>query len=465
MKAFPFTVILLAITSRYLAAEPVGPVLKADERKEARALIAAIVAAGFPDGKGAAVYAGKVAVSATFDPGQSPPPLPSSASTMQMSIPNSTRVTYGYSFDGTHFKLADGSWILALSYHFKPQTGDAVTPEEATEVKLATLTADTSAAHPFDAEKSAAEWLEKVAPAQLERSKGAMNRLVPVLQRLKLGADDLAPAIVLLDRAGYEDAAELSFAIADQRARKYWQLHPWEAPDMPFDPTGHYADFQRQEETWRSAQAHFVAEAPPVAMRRAIYRWCRSQLMIVDREDAMLPVAVAAAAAKAAVDPADPQKNAARIDALAAGAILPVSPQAQADLAARLASWEARPREPRMSVRSGGAPAKDGSVSFSTSFAAPVSAYTPDKADLDALVALLADERPSRFSDFSGPRSIGDNAWRACAMLLGDDPRTLAGHPTDRPWTAAERKAAAIAVQEWWKKHGAEHPAKEQGPR
>jgi hypothetical protein len=88
---------------------------------------------------------------------------------------------------------------------------------------------------------------------------------------------------------------------------------------------------------------------------------------------------------------------------------------------------------------------------MSTAFVAPVPAYVPAKSDMDALVALLGDERPSRFWDFSGAHPAGDNAMRALAVLLKADPRTLAGHPTDRPWTSTERKAAAAAVQKWWK--------------
>jgi len=54
-------------------------------------------------------------------------------------------------------------------------------------------------------------------------------------------------------------------------------------------------------------------------------------------------------------------------------------------------------------------------------------AYVPVPTDLDALVALLADERPSRFADFSGPRAVGDNAWRALAVLAQGRPAHAGG--------------------------------------
>jgi hypothetical protein len=156
------------------------------------------------------------------------------------------------------------------------------------------------------------------------------------------------------------------------------------------------------------------------------------------------------------VDPHDPQGNAAKIDALLAGAKLPVDVAEKAGLAARLQSWEARPRRPRMVV-GGGGPQPNGSVTMSTMFVAPVAAYKPEKKDLDGLVALLGDERPSRFFDFGGPRTVGDNAFRAVANVLKADPRRLAGYSVDKPWTAAERKAAAAAVQKWWKGHKKEY--------
>jgi hypothetical protein len=100
------------------------------------------------------------------------------------------------------------------------------------------------------------------------------------------------------------------------------------------------------------------------------------------------------------------------------------------------------------------------SLTMSTGFSAPAPAYVPKKEDLDALVALLGDERPSRFWDFAGARTVGDNAWRAVATILEADPRTKAGIATEKPWTAAERKSAAAGFQKWWKDHRKEFSGK-----
>ncbi|GEM_PF-6640935 len=449
--------VLAAACGPSFAEEAPADLLTKAERKDVEAVIASMLAAGFPDAEKATVYSGPLSVKANFDPSKEPPPLPSSASGMQMTSPGSTNMTYGYEFDGLHFKLADGTWVIALAYTFEPKPDDDVDASNATEVDLAALTASAAASHPFSTDKDAAGFLEGFAPAQRERSKAEMDRLIPVTRLLKLGPDLLPQAAVLLHRAGWSDAAALSLMIADQRARNYWQLRPWTTPDPPFDATNAYPGAKDEEAAWKKAHAQVASEKPHEALRRALFRWCRAQMTAEEPEDVMLPLDAAAAATKAALDPKDPQKYAARIDALLAGMKLPVSPAEGADLPTRLASWEARQRMPRMLVAGGGGGDEEGTLSFSTGFTAPMPAYVPEKADLDALIALLADERPSRFFDFNGARTLGDNAWRAVAALLKADPRTLAGHPTDKAWTASERKAAATAVQKWWKLHRTEY--------
>jgi hypothetical protein len=445
----------LALVVAWCIASP-GDLLKPEEAKGVEAVISSIVAAGFPDGAKSEVHFGKLGVTATFDPAKDAAPLPTNASKTQMTVPGSTKIAYGFSFDGLHVKLADGSWVISLLYRFKPKAGDTVEASGAPPVDLAGLTQTAAAAKPFHAETDAAAWLEGLAPAHRARAAQAMNLLVPVTFHLKLNADSLAPAIVLLQRAGWPDAAAASLSLADQRARNFWQLRPWTESDAPFDPTGAYPKAKDEEAVWKKAHGQVEPEPPQVALRRALFRWCRAQIMA---EDALLTPEVAAAGCKTAVDPKDPQRHGGRTDALLAGSKLPLTPAANADLAGRLQSWEARPRAPKMVV-SGGGEAGGSTLTMSTRFTAPAAAYTPKKEDLDALVLLLSDERPSRFWDFNGPRTVGDNAWRALATLLEADPRTLAKIPADQPWTAAERKSASLAFQGWWKDHRKDYTGK-----
>ena len=442
LVALAIAVPLLFIPPPYVGAAPsaeLPPLLTGEETKEVNAVLAAMLAAGFPDGQHAHVYVGTIQVFAAFDPNGASRPLPARSAVTRMLVPDTRKVTHGYLFEGLHFKLADGSWIIALAYHFKPAPGDSVKTDGAHEVNLATVTADAMAAHPFDAAKDASIYLEKVPPLERPRLTAALTRIVPVTIQLQIAPEGAMPAAVLLYRAGWAGAAELSLTISQNRARSYWELQLWSDPDWVFDPTGQYLPMRKAATAWAQTQAQFPAEPPAVGMRRAMFRWCRSQLAAPSPEDALLPADVAAAAMKACVDPKDPQHNLSRIDALLAGQKLPATVAPDAPLIARLQSWE---EESAPGAAGAEAPA--------------IASFTPQKSDLDALVALLADERPSRFCDFTGPRTLGDNAWRAVAALLKSDPRTLAGYPTDHPWTPAERRAAGKAVQAWWKNHRVE---------
>lgn len=439
----------LALLTAICLAAPTE-LLTTDELKNFDEVISSIVAAGFPNAAKSEVRSGVLNVRVTFDPDKERPPLPIEASVTQATEPGSTRMTYGYRFQGVHFKLADGSWVISLAYWFKPKAGDVVDAQGAHTVDLNALTQTAAKARPFSAERDGASWLEGLAPSHRERAGKAMEILVPVTFDLRLKQDALAPAIVLLHRSGWPDAAACSLSLADQRARDYWQLRPWSEPDPPFDPTGVYAQSQQAELQWQTDHPLPEPEMPATALRRALFRWCRAQ---ITAEGAFVTPDVAAAMCKAMVEPNDPQQNAARIDALLAGMKLPITPPVNADLVGRLQSWEARTRQPRMSVNSG---SKSG-LSITTSFTAPKAAYIPKKEDLDKLVAMLGDERPSRFWDFSGPRTVGDNAWRALATLLESDPRSLAKYPSNNPWTPAERRLAAAAVQNWWESHRQEY--------
>jgi hypothetical protein len=429
--------------------------LTKNEAKEIDALISRFIKAGFPDATGATVYSGKLVVTAALDPGWERLPLPMRAVTTNVFRPDSAKtIVFSYEFDGLHFKLADGSWVIALAYWFRPKPGDRVTPAGGTQVDLATLTASAAAEQPFDAEKTVATRLDAFGKADRPKLAASMNILVPVTFKIKLDVNYLAPGIVLLYRAGWPDAAAAAVSVADQRATGYLLLQPWTGKSSVFDPTGAYENARAEMEAWAKAHATKTLEEPPVALRRALFLWCRNQMMAQEPEDALLSLKVAAAVARAAVDPGDPQRNAASIKALLAGMRLPIVPPKGADLAHRLQSWELNERQPRMVVGGSGG---GNSVSGSTSFVNTPAAYVPVDADLDKLMTLLADKRPSRFVDFTGPRTLGDNSWRAVARLLKADPRTLAGYPTDKPWTNEERRAAAAAVQKWFKQHRSEY--------
>jgi len=430
----------------YHAAEGLNPA----ERKEIAALVDAVIAAGFPDAKKATLYSGELRIRATSGPKGEEPLLPCDASQMQETT--ETGVAYRFVLPGMHTKTASGAWLIGFNFNYTPRPTDEVTDAALTVIDPATLTAKAQAERAFDAVKQAEEWLAPLSATDRPRLITAMDCMVPVSFHLKISPDNWPAAAVLLYRADWTDAELAGLSIADQRARSFWQLRPWMEPDHAFDPTGAYPTSNLEEQAWKDAHKTLTLESPATALRRALFRFCKEQ---INRDDPWLPVDVATACSLACLDPKDPQGNKARIAALQAAHDLPLVLPPNANLVARLQGWEGASRRPRMSVKSGQGAKRDGSVSMSTTFTAPEPAYQPQAGDLDALVVLLDDQRPSRWIDFTGTRSVGDNAWRALAILLKQDPRSLAGIPVDKPWTAAERGAAAKAFRTWWKEHGA----------
>jgi hypothetical protein len=118
-----------------------------------------------------------------------------------------------------------------------------------------------------------------------------------------------------------------------------------------------------------------------------------------------------------------------RIMLLQATIAVPAKAPERADLATQLVSWD---------------PERTGAF-------APSAAPIPGTDDPGALVALLADLRPTRWVDRTWPRTLGDNALRALCYLIGCDPRLAVGRDPAAPWTSEERSATASALAAWWK--------------
>ncbi len=433
---------LLLVTACRLplaAADLISP----DDEKALTMLMRTLRAVGFPDPAGATFLHGRLTVAATFDPGRAQMPLPSVASTTQETHPGSPLVTCAFAFDGLHLHLADGSWIIAMAYRFRPGPDDRVDSGKCLAFAPAMESALASIAHPF-APAQVAAWLEALAPEARPRASAALAIMVPISFHLTQRSEGLPATAAILHLAGWPDLGAAAVAIADQRARQFGQLRPWREPDQPFDPTGAYAHAPAEEQAWRAAHPTIIPEDPLTAFRRALFRWSRAQLCAAP-EEALVPPATAAALCRTLLDPLDPQGNAARIAALLAAARLPPTTPANPTLDERLQSWEARPRAARLVVTGGTDGATQG-----TAFVVPPPAYQPDEHDYDGLIGLLDDERPSRCVDVNGARTVGDNALRALATLLKADPRALAGLPVDHPWTAAERRTTAKALELWW---------------
>jgi hypothetical protein len=106
------------------------------------------------------------------------------------------------------------------------------------------------------------------------------------------------------------------------------------------------------------------------------------------------------------------------------------------DFASRLACWRGGPRRyPDLAEEHG--------TSYQVS-------------DLDALVGLCADQRPSLWFDCFQPRTVGDQALRAISDLFQVDIRCIIGRDLLARWTDRERSETAAAVKSWWSLHRGE---------
>ena len=196
---------------------------------------------------------------------------------------------------------------------------------------------------------------------------------------------------------------------------------------------------------------------PTTAVRRTCSRWFRERARLA-ADDA--EAERWASAARSILTEADRSEIGVTVDALVAVRRITV-PRPTAPLDARLAAWPDQGRDQRRGTWEAQAPPVPASLT-----------------DLDGLIALLSDERPSRWIDQGIPRSIGDNALRAIAELTGvdwrwlvlDDPAVAAVAAPIKsgigeqqrwhrwPWSHAQRQAVATALAAWWSAHRSQGP-------
>ena len=438
---------VLAFTAILVAAEPPWTA-PASDVAAVQAIVAKMVELGYPDTRGSALTIGSATVNAKVDSTKQEPPLPMRLSTTQATDAGPI-TTYTFRIRGLHARLADGSWLLGMRYRLVPREGIEVSVT-GDVVEASTEFATAKAARSFTASVDAAKYVASIAPERRASACAIMDATVPVSYHLKLGANDLPLATIILSQAGCPDAPLLAWSIAEQRAHDYWQQRYWLPAAPPFDPTGAYAWAGDTAKAWTTANPAPAVESPADALRRALHREARAWLLS-PAPSSVFTADAAAAVATVLLDPGDPQGHAPRVAALREALRIPAEPAADAPVVERLRRWGAPSREPDFRVTGGGG--KDGSVSMSTTFVRPKEAYVPARDDLDQLVAHLGNAEPSRFQDFGGTRTVGDNALRAMAAVLGEDPRGAVGRDVQAPWNEAERLATAKALQAWWTNH------------
>lgn len=162
---------------------------------------------------------------------------------------------------------------------------------------------------------------------------------------------------------------------------------------------------------------------PVTAARRELSDWFNDRLRGIQIPDGALARDECLAGMLALAEPT--HHNAIRRYAAGLNAcnIVPRQVPAGGDPVAQLASWDVRVEEPL--------PGR----------------WRPSESVLPALLTLIAD--PSPAIRRNGPRTCGDQALAAIAMVLHFDPRWLVGRDPDAPWTDAERTATAEALRIW----------------
>ena len=97
-----------------------------------------------------------------------------------------------------------------------------------------------------------------------------------------------------------------------------------------------------------------------------------------------------------------------------------------------------------------------GKPGITTEFENVAADFSPTRAQLAALFALLDDSRPTRWIDYQGGRTVRENALRAIAVVLEKNPLDVIGRDVMAPWTEESRRSANRALQKWWKENQAD---------
>lgn len=343
---------------------------------------------------------------------------------------------------GIHAKLVDGRWLVGLQME-KAASEVKVDDDALTQVAPEALV---EGAKPY-AEGWTPESLEKglaqVVAADRDRIRAAASA-VPVL--IACGGRDPTLVALHLVRIGAPCANDMAVMVALSQA--------WNQPNALLGPPSPL--FGRRGGGVRNGQPRELFAVPDAvsALRAGLIAHFRGRALNAVRAPgpgapgpgAKPPEADAAAALAALTTaerllPAD--ASAARTDlALLRGrAALPAAVAADAPLAERLAVWDGQLTKP----------STDNNPDMMQESRRQYGAtnLVASETDLDALLGLLGDPRPCRWLDQGNARTLGDNALRAIAAILGCDPRSFIGRDPAAPWTDAERAATASALRAW----------------
>lgn len=432
--------LFVALSVRANAVEVVS--IPADERTAILSLVNDLVRLGLPDTAGGEYFVGPAYVQQQFDPEKEQPVVPTHYARIQETVPDSTEMVYKYIVPGPHFRLTDGRWLLSLGYLLRPSERHQVFTGKLEKRELDSVVKDAAMSHPFEPDAEFDDWFKKLRAENLDAIKTGVKQGVPLWQYLQLPRNNTTLGVCFLLRAGVSDADILCYTIADTRCRDFWRMQPWTGSAGPFDPTEQYTALDQLEETWNDNQKTYEVERLSVAFRRDLHRYF---FYMLTQEDNPYTPELTAALAKATLDKDDPQHRNEKVNALLASAGLPYEPAADAGLAEVLQSWGSP--EQKMVVKN---TSTDDNPGITTEFQNVSAVFSPTKTHLPELFALLDDSRPTRWIDYQGTRCVGENALRAIAIVLEENPLDLVHHNATAPWTEETRRNANRALRKWW---------------
>jgi hypothetical protein len=365
------------------------------------------------------------------------------------------------SVNGLHAKLADGRWLVNVQWllvpevtvddsDMKPIAADALLSVAQEQAKQWWNPSVLDQILPYFSEDERATIKECFDALPVSYLLGNRNSTVPVLHLVRMGVSG-ADKILLWSMLN---------GLQNDEVGEFWQ-----SKAAPMQLTASNADYtERMAERQKAVEAKkgsYRVGEPEAAVRHGLYWYFRTFLS----RDINAPyVSMPADAAKlGALSVVQDGETLAKDELALLHARVGVAKTAAADaaLADRVACWSPPDHENYSSGEDEPEIEESGDLDgeIETTITAlsvngqPVAKKDPaqfSEKDLDALFALILDARASRWIEGFHPRTIGDNALRIIASVIGLDPRSLIGISVVRPWTAAERVEVGAQLQQWW---------------
>jgi len=389
-----------------------------------QALVDKAVTLGFPDSRGADIYVGTITVHYHGQAGEQ-----------------------DLSYGGAHAHLRDGRWMVQLAYPLS--VSDNVTTVDST---TATLVTDKSAniLHGF-------EKFPHPHPhfAHLKRALLGPDDLPNATSQDHLGGQGAACAVLI--GAGIHQSEGFPYILSCLLRNDGLVIGPNRLM-LCTQPNASSATIAAHDHDIGIENSRDEEPSAQTVLTYALSAWFAMNIQGLPTPFSALPTAAAQTGAIAMLPPEDiGTRNEVRLRSIRG----PTGTEAADAVALHVSTWRATVREAEMDAtrfsQIVNSEAYQRDPHAIPDWAKPqFAAYLAsrfDESDLPSLFALAGDLRPSGWVQAGHRRTIGDQALRAIASVLGFDPRILVRHPIDTPWNDDERLVVATDLARWWATH------------